>query len=262
MLCPSRKEDSLNFVGLLELGCALAINVSPLNLRGDVSNIHQVHQADSHQAAISSQAGSAQPVLASKIHQVNHCEHQCTRGQGTEMTEAISLDMSSSNARDINLTHLGFAKMEKLRFLKFYASNVFPNHGNKVHALEGLEFVFTDLMYLHWYGFQLKSLQPNFQLENLVILEMPNSNVEELWSGFQQLVNLKRINLMGSHQLIRCPDLLGTPNLESLMLRECTKSSKQHLTSNSHQIGTSRLVFCCHKISSGHYCFSNLKHME
>ncbi|KAI9159994.1 hypothetical protein LWI28_004070 [Acer negundo] len=27
MLCPSRKEDSLNFVGLLELGCALAINV-------------------------------------------------------------------------------------------------------------------------------------------------------------------------------------------------------------------------------------------
>ena len=100
------------------------------------------------------------------------------------MIEAISLNMSSSNARDINLPPQAFAKMENLRLLKFYVSNVWHNRGNKVHAFEGLESVFTELKYLHWYGFPLKSLQPNFQSENLVILEMRKSNVEELWSGF------------------------------------------------------------------------------
>ena len=101
------------------------------------------------------------------------------------MIEAISLDMSSSNARDINLTPNAFAKMEKLRLLKFYVSNVGDNRGNKVHVPdEGFESVFNELKYLHWYGFPLKSLQPNFQSENLVIVEMHNSNVEELWSGF------------------------------------------------------------------------------
>ncbi|TXG68511.1 hypothetical protein EZV62_003446 [Acer yangbiense] len=156
--------------------------------------------------------------------------------EGTETIEAISLDMSSSNARDINLTPWAFAKMEKLRLLKFYVSNVRDNRGNKVHVPgEGFEYVFNELKYLHWYGFPLKSLQPNFQLESLVILEMPNSNVEELWSGFMQLVNLKRIDLRESQQLIKFPDLSGTPNLESLILKECTSlseipSSIQHLT--------------------------------
>ncbi|TXG68513.1 hypothetical protein EZV62_003448 [Acer yangbiense] len=143
--------------------------------------------------------------------------------------------MSSSDARDINLTPRAFAKMEKLRLLEFYVSTgVWHNRGIKVHAFEGLESVFTELKYLHWYGFPLKLWQPNFQSKNLVILEMPNSNVEELWSGFMKLDSLKRIDLTRSHQLIRCPDLSGTPNLESLILAECTSLSKipssiQHL---------------------------------
>ena len=92
--------------------------------------------------------------------------------------------MSSSNARDINLTPHAFAKMEKLKLLKFYVSDVWwHNRSNKVHAPRGFESVFTELKYLHWYEFPLKLLQPNFHSEDLVILEMPNSNVEELWSG-------------------------------------------------------------------------------
>ncbi|KAK4838403.1 hypothetical protein QYF36_013469 [Acer negundo] len=103
--------------------------------------------------------------------------------------------MSSSNARDINLSPWAFVKMEKLRLLKFYVSDDWwNNRSNKVHAPEGLEYVFTELRYLHWYGFPLKSLQPNFQLENLVILKMPNSNVEELWSGFQTTVGAAAID--------------------------------------------------------------------
>ncbi|TXG68555.1 hypothetical protein EZV62_003490 [Acer yangbiense] len=130
--------------------------------------------------------------------------------QGSEMIEAISLNMSSSNARDINLTPRAFVEMEKLRLLKFYVSNVGDNRGNKVHAPdEGFEYVFNELKYLHWYGFPLNSLQPNFQSENLVTLEMPNSNVEELWSDCESLTNI--------------PDCTGLKSLKQLFLTYCTK---------------------------------------
>ncbi|TXG68565.1 hypothetical protein EZV62_003500 [Acer yangbiense] len=146
------------------------------------------------------------------------------QNQGTEIIEAISLDMSSSKARDINLSRRAFAKMENLRLLKFYVSNVWDNRGNKVHVHdEGFESVFNELKYLHWYGFPLKSLQPNFQSKNLVILEMPNSNVEELWSGFPPPVNLKRIDLTGSKQLTSIPNCFGLESLKEFDISDCSK---------------------------------------
>ncbi|TXG67931.1 hypothetical protein EZV62_009206 [Acer yangbiense] len=103
-----------------------------------------------------------------------------------------------------------------------------------MYISQGLESVFTQLRHLHWYGCPLKSLQSNFHSKNLVILEMRNSNIEELWSGIQQLDNLKTIDLVGSKHLIRCPDFSGTPNLESLSLGMCKSligipQSIQHL---------------------------------
>ena len=98
------------------------------------------------------------------------------------MIEAISLNMSSSNARDINLTPRAFTKMKKLRLLNF------NNCGNKVHVPEDLvKSDFTELKYFHWYGYPLKSLQPKFHFEKLVILEMRNSNLKKLWSGDVQV---------------------------------------------------------------------------
>ncbi|TXG71072.1 hypothetical protein EZV62_006007 [Acer yangbiense] len=141
--------------------------------------------------------------------------------------------MSSSNARDINLTPCAFTKMKKLRLLNFYVNYYC---GNKVHVSEDLiESDFIELKYFHWYGCPLKSLQPKFHFEKLVILEMRNSNIEELWSsGVQPLHNLKSINLSRSKHLISCPDFSTAPNLESLILVGCTSlseipSSIQHL---------------------------------
>ncbi|TXG67438.1 hypothetical protein EZV62_008713 [Acer yangbiense] len=103
-----------------------------------------------------------------------------------------------------------------------------------MYISRGLESVFTQLKYLHWYGCPLKSLQSNFLSKNLVILKMHDSNMEELWSGVQQLDNLKTIDLYGSEHLIRCLDFSGTPNLESLGLSWCKSligipKSIQHL---------------------------------
>ncbi|TXG71068.1 hypothetical protein EZV62_006003 [Acer yangbiense] len=129
--------------------------------------------------------------------------------------------------------------MEKLRLLKFFVNNNHYNCRNKVHVPEGLiESDFTELKYLHWYGCplkSLKSLQPKFHFEKLVILEISNSNIEELWSsGVQPLHNLKKIDLGCSQHLISCPELSLAPNLESLILAGCRSlseipSSIQHL---------------------------------
>ncbi|KAK4840759.1 hypothetical protein QYF36_017495 [Acer negundo] len=42
---------------------------------------------------------------------------------------------------------------------------------------------------------------------------MRHNQVEQLWNGSQQLVNLKEINLAWSKHLTNCPDLSGAPNL-------------------------------------------------
>ena len=93
-----------------------------------------------------------------------------------------------STTREIHLHPRAFVKVPNLRFLQFYTS--YHCEKNKVHISEVLESIFTKLKYLHWYGYPLKSLQPNFHLENLVILEMRESNVKELWSGIVVQVHL------------------------------------------------------------------------
>ena len=97
----------------------------------------------------------------------------------------------STATQDINLHPRAFEKMHKLRLLQFYVPNYCENNTKiKVHISPGLEYAFNELKYLRWYGYPLKSLQPNFHLENLVILEMPKSNVKELWSGVVVQVHL------------------------------------------------------------------------
>ncbi|KAK2657298.1 hypothetical protein Ddye_010350 [Dipteronia dyeriana] len=149
--------------------------------------------------------------------------------KGTESIEAISLDMSKIG--DIHLNPHVFMKMRNLRFLKFDSS---LRGKNRVQVFDGLESVFTKLRYLHWRGSPFKSLSSNFQSENLVTIDMPHSQVEQLWNGSPQLVNLKEINLAWSKNLINCPDLSGAPNLVSLNLSFTSlceiSSSIQHLS--------------------------------
>ncbi|KAL5848583.1 hypothetical protein ACOSQ3_006627 [Xanthoceras sorbifolium] len=145
--------------------------------------------------------------------------HVLTKSTGTEVIEGITLDMSK--IRDICVNSHTFAKMHNLRFFKFYSSSYGENK-NKVHVFHDLESVFTELRYLHWHGCPLKSLTWNFLPQNLVVLDMPQSNVEQLWSGVQEPFKLKHLNLSHSKLLTGGPDLSLAPNLESLNLQGCT----------------------------------------
>ncbi|TXG68456.1 hypothetical protein EZV62_003391 [Acer yangbiense] len=112
--------------------------------------------------------------------------------------------------------------MHNLRFLNLYSSSILRwEESNKVHVSQGLESIFNELRYLQWNGCPLKSLQSNIQPEKLVELEMPGSNVENLWSGVQELANLKKIDLTRSKRLTSLPDLSKAQNLERLELTFC-----------------------------------------
>ncbi|KDO40706.1 hypothetical protein CISIN_1g036772mg, partial [Citrus sinensis] len=137
---------------------------------------------------------------------------------GSEAIEGISLDMF---------------RMRRLRFFKFY--NSFPEMNKcKVRHSRCLESFFNELRYFQWDGYPLKSLPSKNIPEHLVSLEMPHSNIEQLWNGVQNLAALKRLNLSYCKQLSRIPDLSLALNLEWLDLVGCASlieihSSIQHL---------------------------------
>ncbi|KAK3210912.1 hypothetical protein Dsin_015618 [Dipteronia sinensis] len=141
------------------------------------------------------------------------------RNMGTETITGISLDMSK--IRSVHVKPDTFAKMPKLRFLKFYSPRQGENN-NKVHVFQEFEYVSAELRYLYWHKCPLKSLQSYFHPENLVVLDMPHSSVEQLWNGVQQVPNLKEINLEDSKHLTSFPEMFGAVNLESLNLEGCT----------------------------------------
>ena len=84
-----------------------------------------------------------------------------------------------STVKEIRLNPNTFTKMLKLRFLKFYSSSINGENKCKISYLQDSGFV--EVKYLHWYGYPLKSLPSNLSAEKLVLLEVPDSDIEQLW---------------------------------------------------------------------------------
>ncbi|TQD75732.1 hypothetical protein C1H46_038734 [Malus baccata] len=82
-------------------------------------------------------------------------------------------------------------------------------------------FLPSSLRYLYWGSYPSKSLPPEFSLENLVELDMPFSEVTQLWDGGQNPINLKVIKLHYCKRLTALPDLSGSPNIEHMDLCGC-----------------------------------------
>ncbi|KAK0581302.1 hypothetical protein LWI29_012313 [Acer saccharum] len=137
-----------------------------------------------------------------------------------------------------NTQHVGACKFfSHYRFLKLYDwTRRFgdPTNISKVHLPFGLNSLPNGLRYLNWHGYPSKVLPSNLSLENLIELELFDSNVEQLWEGKKNVPRLKRLILGHSQQLTRIPDLSGSPYLEVIDLVDCRSlldisSSIQHL---------------------------------
>ncbi|KAG5547239.1 hypothetical protein RHGRI_013045 [Rhododendron griersonianum] len=85
-----------------------------------------------------------------------------------------------------------------------------------------------ELRWLVWHGFPFESIPSYFTLETLVALEMPHSRLKNFLEGTMFLELLKILNLSHSHNLAKTPDFIVLPNLERLVLEDCTRLVEIH----------------------------------
>ncbi|XP_022735591.1 TMV resistance protein N-like [Durio zibethinus] len=121
-----------------------------------------------------------------------------------------------------------FLKMKRLRLLRVSLPSSFQQENHVLRMLkvfhrlnsQDLKYISDELRLLDWSGYPFRSLPSSFQPDNLVALLLPNSHIEHLW---KPLSKLKLVNLQGSKNLIKAPDCTTAPNLESLILEDCTR---------------------------------------
>ncbi|CAI8597672.1 unnamed protein product [Vicia faba] len=126
---------------------------------------------------------------------------------GKEGVLGLALKLPRANAKCFSTK--AFEKMERLRLLQL----------DEVTLDGDFEYVSRDLRWLSWNG--LSQILINFYRENLVSIELKNSNLELLGNKTLWMVKLKILNLSHSHFLTQSPDFSNMPNLENLVLKDC-----------------------------------------
>ncbi|XP_021800049.1 TMV resistance protein N-like [Prunus avium] len=136
-----------------------------------------------------------------------------TNNQRDGDVQAISFDLSNSEKLHLELEHANFEKMYQLKWLRVRSS-----HNSRIGSLD----LPNSLGYLNWFPYPLKSLPSKFSAQNLVYLEIVNSEVEgQLWNEDQSPVNLKRIRLAYSNYLTEVPNLSRSLKIEHIDLDGC-----------------------------------------
>ncbi|KAK7370051.1 hypothetical protein VNO80_12105 [Phaseolus coccineus] len=144
--------------------------------------------------------------------------------KGSDAIQCILLD--TSKTKEVVVHAQTFEKMDNLRMLMLYCST--PKYQSNVSLESSLVGLPDTLKILYWKDFPQRSWPPNFCPQNLVTLEMPGCDLEQLWEGDQNLPKLKRLDLSGSLKLTRIPDLSLSPNIEEIILSYCKKLIKVH----------------------------------
>lgn len=85
--------------------------------------------------------------------------------------EDITIDLQAS--KDVVLSTESFSEMRCLRLLQM----------NAAHVTGCYEHFSKELAWLCWHQCPLKSLPQDFQLNNLVVLDMQYNNIREFWRG-------------------------------------------------------------------------------
>ncbi|CAN6583341.1 unnamed protein product [Malus baccata var. baccata] len=143
---------------------------------------------------------------------------------GTKKIQGLVLDMrnhpanSPINTNEIVLETNAFARMCNLQLL--HISHV---------RLDGCYADFpTGLRWLCWLEFPLDSIPIDFPLENVIVLEMQYSSLRQVCKGTKFLPSLKILDVSHSHGLSETIDFSLFPNLEELILVDCTSLKNVH----------------------------------
>ncbi|XAR49155.1 hypothetical protein NMG60_11032249 [Bertholletia excelsa] len=90
--------------------------------------------------------------------------------------------------------------------------------------------VFAELKWLRWKGCPLKALPSDFCVHGLAVLDLSESNIQQVWNHERKNKVAKKLQVMDLHNctyLTDVPNLSGLP-LEKLSLQRCTKLAKIH----------------------------------
>ncbi|TQD96906.1 hypothetical protein C1H46_017511 [Malus baccata] len=126
---------------------------------------------------------------------------------GSPTLQAIFFNRSA--IQGILWNHADSEKMYDLRLLYVYNSSRNKYCKVKVSLPDSLT-------YLDWEGYPFNSLPSKLSPENLVEIQMRNSQVEQLEG--QNLINLRVMDLGLSKHLMEVPDLSQSPNIEHINL--------------------------------------------
>jgi len=96
--------------------------------------------------------------------------------QGTKVVEGLTLKLPIENVKCYSTK--AFKKMKRLRLLQLDGIQLDGN----------FEYLSRNLRWLSWNGFPLACIPTNFYQENLVCIELENSNVKVVWKENQVLI--------------------------------------------------------------------------
>ncbi|CAK8533391.1 unnamed protein product [Lathyrus sativus] len=147
------------------------------------------------------------PEKRSRLWSQDHVIDILSRQTGKKSVMGLALKLPSANAKCFSTK--AFKKMKRLRLLQLV----------EVKLDGDFEYVSRDLRWLSWSG--LCHIPTNFYRENLVSIELENSNVDFRWNKTMRMDKLKILNLSHSRRLTRTPDFSNMPNLEKIVLKDC-----------------------------------------
>ncbi|KAJ7961785.1 Disease resistance protein (TIR-NBS-LRR class) [Quillaja saponaria] len=139
-----------------------------------------------------------------------------TKQMGTKAVKGLTLKFHRFNKLSFNTK--AFKKMQRLRLLQFH----------HVQLSGEYNYLSKDLRWLCWHGFPLQSIPDNFYQRSLVAVDLRHSKLKLIWKDAMFLEKLKILNLSHSHYLTQTPDFSQLPNLEKLILKDCSSLSIVH----------------------------------
>ncbi|KAL1212248.1 Disease resistance protein RRS1B [Cardamine amara subsp. amara] len=161
---------------------------------------------------------SIQPILEDEETKANGKYNESNKGTlDVEDIESILLEASCLS---FIVDPKAFQDMCNLRMLKIYSSD--PKNRPGLDFRKGLVSLPCELRLLHCENYSLRTLPEDFDPDNLVELNMPCSQLEELWEESKNLKSLKAISLHQSDKLVDIQELLDAHNLELIDLQGCT----------------------------------------
>ncbi|XP_045830287.1 disease resistance protein RPV1-like isoform X1 [Trifolium pratense] len=218
LLLKDYESDNSVVVGLESLKDKALITISKYN----VISMHDMIQEMGREVV--RKESSEDPSKRSRLWDPEEICDAFKNVKGTDALPAIrSIRADLSVIRKLKLSSHVFAKMTNLKFLDFNGW-----YDQECFDLQGPQSFPTGLRYLHWIHYPLKSFPEKFSAENLVILDLSRGLVEKLWSGVQELVNLREVRLSNSVLLKELPDFSKATSLNVLLMEHCTGLESIH----------------------------------